>query len=647
MRPAAIDGRHGGHDSPDRDREARQEWPRCIAPPSAVVSLTRMEPDHIEPDPGVGVVATQHCRLNLPEGGLVLDRGGKLTQLDVAYETYGTLSPAKDNVVFICHALTGDAHVAGRHAGDEKTTGWWDGMVGPGRGIDTDRFFVVCANILGGCKGTTGPGSPHPEDGRPYGSRFPEITVGDIVAVHRLLLLQLGVERLAAVVGGSFGGMQALEFAIRFPDMVERCICIAAGACLTPQALAFDIVGRASILQDPNWNNGDYYEGEGPVVGLAQARKLAHITYLSNEMLHEKFGRRVRQAPEETVAQWADAMRQPFEIESYLEYQGQKFIRRFDANSYLRITHAMDQYDLEKRFGSLAAAFANVTAKVLVVALSGDWLFLPEQSEALTSAMLACGRHVSYIGLEAPAGHDAFLTHIDKLASVLGAFLGASDHPPAEDPDHPLGSEQRADYERLIDLIPIGSHHVLDLGCGSGSLLNLIRNHFRDIDGTGVDYDVNETIAVLRQGHNVLLTDIDNGLRLIPDDSYDCVVLSETLQVMRKPDEVLEQILRIAPVGIISFPNFGHWLIRLRLFLGGRMPRSRRLPYAWYDTPNIHLCTLNDFLDLCKALHVHVEETVHLCSRWQSRFLTAIGLPNLGASRVLVRVTRSPRAPTP
>jgi homoserine O-acetyltransferase len=596
-------------------------------------------------DAGVGVVATQHCTLSLPEGGLVLDQGGRLARIDVAYETYGTLSPARDNVVFVCHALTGDAHVAGYHAGDEKPTGWWDGMIGPGRGIDTERFFVVCANILGGCKGTTGPSSPHPGDGRPYGSRFPEITVGDMVAVHRLLLLHLGITRLAAVVGGSFGGMQALEFAIRFPEMVERCICIAAAACLTPQALAFDIVGRASILQDPNWSNGDYYDGTGPNVGLAQARKLAHITYLSNEMLHEKFGRRVRQAPEETVAQFADAIRQPFEIESYLEHQGQKFIKRFDANSYLRITQAMDQYDLQARFGSLVAAFRGVTAKVLVVALSGDWLFLPEQSQDLTSAMLAGGRHVSYVCLEAPAGHDAFLTHIEKLTSVLGAFLTARTEPMAEDPDHPLTPEQRADYGRLLDLVPVGSRTLLDLGCGDGRLLNLICHQFRGIGGTGVDFDVDETIEVLHQGHNVLLTDIDKGLRLIPDDSHDCVVLSETLQVMKKPHEVLEQLLRIAPVGIISFPNFGHWLIRSRLFFGGRMPRSRRLPFAWFDTPNIHLCTLDDFLDLCKALHIHVERTTYLCSRWQSRLLTALGMPNLGASRVLVRVTRSPRPP--
>lgn len=583
---------------------------------------------------GVGIVATRHCVLSLPDGGLALDHGGTLAHIEVAYETYGTLSPAADNAIFICHALTGDAHVAGRHEGDAKVTGWWDGMIGPGRGIDTNRFFVVCANILGGCKGTTGPGSPSPADGRPYGSRFPVITVGDIIAVHRLLLLQLGVRRLYAVVGGSFGGMQALEFAIRFPDMVERCICIAAGPCLTSQALAFDLVGRAAIHQDPNWNGGDYYEGTAPLVGLAQARKLAHITYLSHELMKEKFGRRVRQAPEETVEELALAFRQPFEVESYLEHQGQKFIKRFDANSYLLITHAMDEYDLARRSGSLEAAFAAVSAKVLVVALSGDWLFLPSQSEEMTKAMLASGRNVSYFCLQAPAGHDAFLTHIEELVSVVNSFLEPRPVPPAIEP------EQRADFEKLIAMIPEGTRSVLDLGCADGSLLNLIANRFQPLEGTGVDFVLGQTTQVLRQGHNVLLTDLDNGLSLVPDDSYDCVVLSETLQVMRNPAGVLKEILRIAPVGIVSFPNFGHWLIRSRLFFGGRMPRSRRLPYEWYDTPNIHLCTLEDFLALCRDKDIRVDRTTFLCSRWQSRLLTALGHPNLGASRVLVRITR-------
>ncbi len=592
----------------------------------------------------VGVVATRRCVLDLPPGGLQLDGGARLSAVEVAYETYGELSPARDNVVFICHALTGDAHVAGRHAGDDKPTGWWDGMVGPGRGIDTRRFHVVCANILGGCKGTTGPGSPCPEDGRPYGSRFPEITVGDIVAVHRLLLLQLGIRRLAAVVGGSFGGMQALELAIRFPEMVDRCLCVASGPCLTPQALAFDIVGRAAILQDPNWRGGDYYDAEGPAVGLAQARKLAHITYLSGEMMHEKFGRRLQVLDAEPDGGEADEtagpLRRPFEVESYLEHQGRKFVRRFDANSYLRITHAMDRYDLAKRFGSLEAAFSGLRAKMLVVALSGDWLFLPSQSEEMTRAMLAQGRAVSYCCLEAPAGHDAFLTHIDPMKSVLSAFLTARTEPVDEDPAHPLTAEQRHDYERLIDLIPTDARAVLDLGCAEGRLLNLIAYKFRGLDGTGVDFDLHQAAEVLRQGHNVLQVDIDRGLGLVPDDSYDCVVLSQTLQVMRQPARVLSEILRIARVGIVSFPNFGHWRIRSGLFFGGRMPRSRRLPHAWHDTPNIHLCTLDDFLDLCRELSIRVERVTTLSSRWQSRLLSAIGRPNLGASRVLVRITR-------
>lgn len=584
---------------------------------------------------GVGLVVTRTCRLNLPAGGLRLEHGGVLTEVEVAYETYGTLSPEADNAVFVCHALTGDAHVAGWHAGDTKPTGWWDKMIGPGRGIDTSRFFVVCANILGGCKGTTGPSSPSPEDGRPYGSRFPAITVGDIVAVHRLLLLQLGIERLYAVIGGSFGGMQALEFAIRFPEMIERCICVAAGPSLTSQALAFDLVGRAAIHQDPNWCQGDYYDSEAPLIGLAQARKLAHITYLSNELMKEKFGRRIRESNTEKVERLASAFRQPFEVESYLDYQGQKFIQRFDANSYLRITEAMDEYDLAERFGSLEEAFGDVLAKVLLIALSGDWLFLPSQSEEMTRAMLARGRKVSYICLDAFAGHDAFLTHTQPLISVVQAFLGARDAKSAMEPP-PNGSND----ETMLRLLPESYSSVLDLGCGDGRFLSKIATRVPSARRTGVEIDMEQILKALCNGHQVLLADIDRGLDLLPDDSYDCAILSETLQVMRAPDRALEELLRISPTGIVSFPNFGHWLVRLRMLFKGRMPRSRQIPYEWYNTPNIHLCTLIDFLELCDKLGIKVERTICLAYDLPGRILMALGLRNLGASRVLVRIIR-------
>ena len=583
---------------------------------------------------GVGDIKTLFTTLTLPQGGWALEGGACLQRIDVAYETYGALNADKSNVVFVCHALTGDAHAAGTQGGEAKSAGWWDGFIGPGRGIDTARYFVVCANILGGCKGTTGPSSPHPTDGKPYGSRFPEITIGDIVAVHKLFLEQtFGISKVATVIGGSFGGMQVLEFALRFPDFIERAICIAAGACLAPQALAFDIVGRAAILRDPNWQGGDYYGGEHPTMGLALARQLAHITYISNDLMEEKFGRRRRAGHEGA----SDAV-SPFEIESYLDYQGQKFIKRFDANSYIRISKAMADCDLERRFGTLKDAFANVSAKMLVVALSGDWLFLPEQSEALVEAMLENGKDVSYVCLDAPAGHDAFLTHIAPLISTVRAFLGGR----VVAHKMPGNPERRTDYEHLLRLIPERCASALDLGCGDGTLLGLVRQHCGTSVTTGVDFALESALGALHEGHNFLLSDIDHGLELIPDNSYDCVLLSETLQVMKRPADVLKEMLRIAPVGIVSFPNFGQWSVRCNLFFSGRMPRTKRLPHEWHNTPNIHLCTLKDFLALCDTLGTHVDATVHLSTRRISKALSALGLPNLGASRVLVRITRSP-----
>ena len=240
----------------------------------------------------VGLTATKTVRIDLPSGGLRLESGETLPELTVAYETYGELSSQRDNVIFICHALSGDAHVAGYQDESEASRGWWDEMVGPGKGIDTLHYFVVCANILGGCKGTTGPSSINPRTGKPYGSAFPSITVGDIVDVHTLLLKQIGIERLAGVVGGSLGGMQVLEWAIRYPEMIDRCICVASATSLSAQALAFDIIGRKAIMYDPNWQSGDYYgTGRTPASGLSLARKIGHITYLSPEMMETKFGR--------------------------------------------------------------------------------------------------------------------------------------------------------------------------------------------------------------------------------------------------------------------------------------------------------------------------------------------------------------------
>lgn len=581
------------------------------------------------------VTETKILKLKLPPNGLQLERGGFLPEVEVAYETCGTLSPRRNNVIFICHALTGDAHVAGRYADETAPTGWWHQMVRPGGGINTDVFHVVCANILGGCKGTTGPSSTNPETGKPYGSRFPEITVRDIVTVHKLLLQQLGFDKIYAVLGGSFGGMQAVEFSVQFPGFSERCISIASGAYLTTQALAFDIVGRGVILSDPNWKGGDYYGSTPPATGLGQARKLAHITYLSEEMMKEKFGRR-RQATQCPIEELSEDQPPQFEVESYLNHQGRKFTDRFDANSYLHITRAMDEYDLKAGFRSTRESVARSQSRTLIVALSGDWLFLPSQARKLSRAFFAAKKDASYFCLSAPAGHDAFLTHIDELVIVLANFLTRTPSPPSTQLPH----ETQSDYDSLIDMMPDSLTSVLDLACNNGALLAKIAKRHPKIASTGVDMNCEALAHVLKAGHNAILADIDTDLGIIPDNAFDCAILSESIQVVKEPDKVFDQLLRIAPVALVSFPNFGNWRVRLSLLFKGRMPKTKRLPYEWYNTPNIHLCTLMDFIDLCDVKNINVQQIKYLATLKTSRLFTKLGFHNLGASRVLVKITR-------
>jgi homoserine O-acetyltransferase len=588
----------------------------------------------------VGVVEPQTVTLTLPPEGFKLEKGGVLRSITVAYERCGLLTADNSNVIFACHALTGDAHVAGIRPGETEPDGWWEGMIGSGRGIDTDRYQVICANILGGCKGTTGPSSISPVTGKPYGSDFPKMTVGDIIEVHRLLLKELGITRLAGIIGGSFGGMQVIEWVVRYSSEVDRAMVVASAASLNSQALAFDIVGRHAITDDPNWNRGDYYENEQqPHSGLSSARKLAHITYLSQGLMDEKFGREKRSdwlvADDEFKQKRDDIFRTFFQVESYLQHQGEKFIRRFDANSYLHITLAMDEYDLAERYGSLEKAFKAVSSRVLVVSLSGDWLFMPCQSEELVTALVKQHKRVSYCHLNTDAGHDAFLTHISDLKRIIHAFLVSPEEMAQR--SAPLQTQMQH-YQQVVDLIP-KEGRVLDLGCGDGSLLSILKSR-NQVSGNGVEINVDDVIHAIGTGCDVILEDVDDGLAMIPDDSYDRVILSETLQTIKRPKELLQQILRVAREAVITFPNFACMDVRFQLLFGGRMPKGKQIPYEWYNTPNIHLFTLKDFVSLCEEEGIVVQDLICQANSWFGRVLIGLGFKNLGASKVIARVKR-------
>ncbi|MFK7778438.1 MAG: homoserine O-acetyltransferase [Gimesia sp.] len=371
---------------------------------------------------GVGLVEAKLVTLFASPPYLKLSGGGELGPIEVAYETYGELTPAKDNAIYICHALTGDAHAAGYYADDDEKAkaGWWDDLIGPGKTLDTDKYFVICANVLGGCQGTTGPGSINPQTNQPYRLGFPVITVGDMIKLHSELTTYLGIDQLLAVIGGSLGGMQALEWAARFPDQLRSAICLAAAPQLSAQGIAFNAVGRRAIKTDPEYKSGDYEQGAGPRYGLALARMIAHITYLSGQSIEMKFGRRLQ---DHDTFSYDSLPEVEFQVESYLHYQGKRFVERFDANSYLYLTRAMDYFDLEAQYGSVVNALKNTDARFLIASYDSDWLFTTTQSKELLRALIECGKHVSFIELKSPFGHDSFLIEIDQLQKMITPFL--------------------------------------------------------------------------------------------------------------------------------------------------------------------------------------------------------------------------------
>lgn len=566
----------------------------------------------------VGLVETRFIRLVEQDKPLLLECGKTLGPIDVAYETYGQLNQAGDNAILICHALSGNAHVAGYNNPDDKKPGWWEGMVGPGKGIDTNEYFVVCSNFLGGCAGTTGPSSINPATGRPYGLDFPIITIADMVKVQKLLLDALGVKRLLAVIGGSIGGMQTIQWSIAYPDMMDAAIPIATTTHLGAQSIAFDAVGRNAILADTNFANGQYHRGEVPGQGLAIARMIGHITYLSEEGMRQKFGRQLRNAEE-----YRYEFDPEFAVETYLDHQGQTFVERFDANSYLYITKASDYFDLPRDYGSLKEAFAGVRARFLVVSFSSDWLFTPAQSEAMVDALIANGKDVSYCDIASGYGHDAFLLEDETLGAFLSSFLRATRRPgvnagPLDDCCKGRGRVGRAerthrtrvDYELIESLIEPGST-VLDVGCGDGELLARLTDD-KDILGKGIELNESLVLGSVCRGIAIIQRNIDRGLGCYGDKSFDYAILSHTVQTIQDPERIFKELLRIGRKVIVSFPNFAHWRCRLQLLFEGRSPVTRRLPFHWYNSPNIHFLSLKDFDEFCRKLGVTIEKRIPL-----------------------------------
>ncbi|MFV1964740.1 MAG: homoserine O-acetyltransferase [Pirellulaceae bacterium] len=561
------------------------------------------------------------------EESFTLERGGQLAQVTVAYETYGQLSPQRDNAVVICHALSGDSHVASHD--EEDDSGWWDVMVGSGKAIDTDRYFVICPNILGGCRGTTGPNSYNPATGRPYGPDFPLITVSDMVDVQRRLIDHLGISRLLAVVGGSLGGHMALQWATSLPDRLEGVLVVASSARLTSQALAFDVVGRNAILCDPHYQSGQYYGARaGPQDGLAIARMLGHITYLSRVAMMDKFDAD-RHSPPEVRSEFETR----FSVGSYLAHQGDKFVERFDANSYLTLTMAMDLFDLGSTPRELSAKLRKSSCKWLLVSYSSDWLFPPFQSREIVDALIREQKPVTYCNVESNCGHDAFLLpdDMDRYGELVRFFLfnllnnepksidwcatrnGAGRECDTES-HHPTSifhQQHRLDYDSILELIPTGAS-VLDLGCGNGGLLAALRSRGHERIA-GIELDERAIVRCAYRGIDVVQADLNEGLAAFPDKQFDFVVLSQTLQTVTDVRRVLNEMVRVGERGVVSFPNFGYHKYRHQLMQQGKAPQvDPGEGYHWYDTPNIRFLSIADFESFCDNHGYQIHQRIAL-----------------------------------
>lgn len=581
----------------------------------------------------------KHLQKAVFDQPLPLALGGALPSVECAYETWGQLNAEASNAVLICHAISGDSHAA-RHGdlsgggdafgGDDP--GWWDELIGPGADyvIDTERFFVVCSNVLGGCRGSTGPGTINAETGQPYGADFPPITVADMVAVQTRLADHLGIEQWRAVVGGSLGGHQALTWATQHPERVQTCAAIATSPRLTSQALAFDVIARNAIQTDPHFHAGQYYDQPTqPDTGLAIARMLGHITYLSSQAMDEKFD------PDRlNPRNISTAFEKRFSVGSYLAHQGDKFTQRFDANSYVTISVAMDLFDLGKTRDDLIDTFQKSSCDFLVTSFSSDWLFTPKQSRDLVNALTALDKSVTYAEITSPAGHDAFLLpdEIAQYGPLVAAKLGNIDRQP---PD------LRRDDELVLGMIPAGAS-VLDLGCGGGRLLAALkdRGHARLM---GVEVAQPKIIAAAGRGLDIIDYDLNHGLPAFTDRQFDVVVLSATLQAVENVETLFDEMLRVGRRVVLSFPNFAYRALREDYVQRGRSPKAPgEYDHEWYNTPNRRFPSIADVQDLCAAKGATIHEAVYLDSQTDRRIPPPPkGEPNQDADTAVLVISRS------
>ena len=594
-----------------------------------------MQADYLSGDGEVGLVEEKTF---FSPSELKLTNGQILHSYQLKYECYGELNEKKDNAIYICHALTGDHHVAGVYNQEDSKPGWWNHVVGPGKPIDTDQFYVISSNCLGGCRGSTGPSSALPDGNETYGASFPEISILDMTHAQKELIDSFGIKTLFAVVGGSMGGMQALQWIVEYPGFARNAIIIAATAQHSVQTIAFNEAGRSSIRGDLSWSKGNYKKGHGPVKGLSVARMMAHITYLSDIGMEEKFGGDQRLDPHKNFE---------FSVQGYLDHQGKKFVDRFDANSYLRLTEALDRFDLVGHQG-LETSLAEVKTRTLVIAFSSDWLYSPRQNKQIVDALIKCGKDASYLEINDSHGHDSFLINSHTFLNALRGFLQPHS-PKANELSESDGFRKlRNRYEvkkeadfRAIDEWVSEKEKVLDLGCGRGLLLEHLRET-KKVNGFGVDWELSKAISCVSRKVPIYQEEILTALSKLNDDSYDWVIFSRMVESLPEPGKILQQALRVGRKVAVSFVNYGYWRNRLNFLLHGSRISNEVYPHLWESSNLSNHFSIREFEDFCLRLkhdgiNVRLGRKVFYRGDWVKNCKI---LPNLRAGMAIYEIEK-------